>query len=259
MWGKGTNMEKQIIFQPVCYFTTPEYLNTFWGKRYFIYSKGSSQLTNTHIRFRSKKIDFDIPMNSITDMSIGTFERTKGIFHLNYLAIIVSTKSGPKTILLVPAQTRFTPSWAINRTIEQWFNTISNIKVRKYEMYRPYPFTHDWPDKLKKNGKQVHVENISDKEEYGISNIPTEGKMIMVIILLTMMIMIIGGVMTQDAQILAIGAGGSFVVLITFYIYFYIQHRILSHVRKNKDKNILFNMWAEFEEREFMGPFKGKK
>jgi cytochrome b subunit of formate dehydrogenase len=125
-------------------------------------------------------------------------------------------------------------------------------------MYRPYPFTHDWPGKLKKDGTQV-VDNKPGEEEFGISNIPQGMKITLIVMLLMMIIIIIGGILAQDAYGLVVGVGAILLVIITIYIYFYIQHRILSHVRKNKDENILFNMWAEFEEREFMGPFKGKK
>jgi hypothetical protein len=142
-WGKGRRMEKQIINKNVCYYSTPEYLNTFWGNRKVYYSIGTIQLTNTHIRFRSRKIDFDIPVNSIMDISIGTFERTQGALPLNYLAITVSSKSGPKTVLLTIAKGKIAPTWSINKNIEHWFNTISEIKGKKYEMYRPFPQTHD--------------------------------------------------------------------------------------------------------------------
>ena len=249
-------MEKQIINQNVCYFTTPEYLNTFWGRRNLFYCMGSVQLTNTHIRFRSNKIDFDIPMTSIMDVSIGTFEKTQGIFHLNYLAITVSTKSGPKTILLVPAISRYKLPGKINRNIEHWFNTLCNIKGRKYEMFRPYPQTHDWPANINRQTLDSKKDINDDFIQSKLSVLPKSMLILFIIVFFLIMVSF-----TVAMGIVGFFYGSLICIFFftTTYIIFWVQSRVLGFIRKNKDENILFNMWAEFEDGEFMGPFKGKK
>lgn len=249
-------METPIISQQVCYLSTPEYLNTFWGKRHLVYCRGVAQLTNTQIRYRSKKVNFDLPLASIININIGTFEVTQGVLHLNYLAITFNTTGGPRTVLLVPAESRFTPSWSVNRIIENWFNTICNLKGYKYDTYRPYPFTHDWPDRMDKETERP-IKERNDKSNTSILTIIP--KQIFTLFCIMSLLVLIAFTVVQGILGFFFGLLLMVFFFLCIYFYYWTQFRIFKFVRENKDKNLLFKMWAEFEEGEFLGPFKKPK
>jgi hypothetical protein len=126
-------MEQVIINQPVCYYSSPEYQNTFWGKYVYIYeSKGNAVLTNLFIRYRSKKYNFDIPISSIVDMRIGSFGRASKPIELNYLEITHKIFDGVTKVLLIPTESALTAVWNTNKIIRFWYDTIQNLRRHNY-------------------------------------------------------------------------------------------------------------------------------
>lgn len=249
-------MEQLIINQPVCFFSTPEYLKTVWGGYKLSYCMGSAQLTKSRIIYRSKEINFDLPLNYIMDMSIGTFERTKGAVHLDYLALTFKTKSGVRTILLMPAKSRFSQTWTINRLCRNWYNTICELTGKSYEMYRPYPQTHDWPANINRQTLDSKKDINDDFIQSKLSVLP---KSMLILFILVFFLIMVSFIVAMGIVGFVYGSLICIFFFTTTYIIFWVQSRVLGFIRKNKDENILFNMWAEFEDGEFMGPFKGKK
>jgi hypothetical protein len=130
---EGVRMEQIIINQSVCYYSSPEYQKTFWGKYVYIYeSKGNAVLTNLCIRYRSKKYNFNIPISSIVDMKIGRFGRASKPIKLNYLEITHRILDGVGIVLLIPTESGFTPVWNTNKIVKYWYNTIQHIRRYNY-------------------------------------------------------------------------------------------------------------------------------
>jgi hypothetical protein len=156
----------------------------------------------------------------------------------------------------MPAKSRFSQPWTMNRICRIWYETICELTGKNYEMFRPFPQTHDWPGKI---GRQT----LDSKKDLNENFIPSKLSVFPNYVLF-MFVLVFFLVMVSFTVVMGI-AGFFYGLLICIffftmtYIIFWVQSRVLGFIKKNKDDNILFNMWAEFEEREFMGPFKGKK
>lgn len=122
-------MEQQILFQKVCYHSSPEYQNTFFGKYFYIYqSKGKVTLTNLYLRYRSKKFNFDIRIESILDMRIGRFKWYQKPIELDYLEITFMDEMGFRTVLLVPTESALMFVWNTNKIIKNWYKAIQYLR-----------------------------------------------------------------------------------------------------------------------------------
>ncbi len=248
--------EMTIIDQPACFFSTPEYVKTFWGGYKLSYCLGSAQLTNNRIIYRSKEVNFELPLNYITDMSIGTFERTKDSFHLNYLALTYKTQTGVGTILLMPAKSRFSQTWTINRHCKDWFESICKLTGQSYEMFRPYPQTHNRPGETNVQSSEAKKDLVDEIIQSKLSVIP---KPMLIIISIIFIMIMMSFTVTWGVVGFFLGLLTCAFFIIPTYIVFWVQSTVLGHIRENKNDNILFKMWSDMEEGEFMGPFKGKK
>ena len=85
-------------------------------------------MSNGVVHYRSKKINFDIPITAITDMKIGRFSRLQKPITLNYLEISYNISEERKTVLLVPTKSWSTSVWKTNEIIKYWLSTIQSIK-----------------------------------------------------------------------------------------------------------------------------------
>lgn len=120
--------EHQILYQKVCYYSSPEYQKTFKGKYFYIYeSKGYAIITNKTIIYRSFKFNFDIPISSIVDIKIDRFRRSQKPIKLQYIEITYQIPPNI-TVLLVPTESSLSTVWNTNKIVQYWYNLIQHLR-----------------------------------------------------------------------------------------------------------------------------------
>ncbi len=268
MTKKGSLREKPILIQKLCYYTSLDHLTSKQAKHGNIYEhKGKAVVSDSNIYYRSDEVNFDIPITSIMEMSIGTFYRYDESSRLNYLAITYAVLGDQNTVLMVPTDSALTPLWKTNKIIENWYNTITQLKARTYKE----PQTNAPVKKeTEVTGKQsvVAKEKDADRwdfrssqplEKFDFSKVPLHLKMVFSIVLVMMVIVAATFTYLHGELGLIVGIVLMIFVLVPMYSYFYIQFQVRVYIRDNKEKNILFKMWTELEEEPFLGPFKANK
>lgn len=124
-------MVETIRTQECCYLSTPKHVRSFAGRFIYIYTaKGSLRLTSESLIFTSTKTSFEIPVNSITDISSGHYSRLAKPIRLDYIAIKYSRQGRDETILLTPTQHWATPVWKTNKLVSSWISSLDET-VRK--------------------------------------------------------------------------------------------------------------------------------
>jgi hypothetical protein len=268
MSKKGAMGEKPILIQRLCYYTSLEHLTSKEAKHGNIYEhKGKAVVTDSNIYYRSDDVNFDIPITSIVEMRIGTFYRYKDSTQLNYLALTFAVSGDQKTVLFVPTESTLTPQWKTNKIIENWYNTITQLKARTYKKSEK-----DGPEKKKEKvtDKQSIVSTEKDDEywdfkpsqppeKFSLSKIPSHLQVLYSITLFILIVITAVFWVLHDELGLVVGIILMIIVMVPMYSYFYIQFQVRTYIRENKEKNVLFKMWTELEEEPFLGPFKAKK
>ena len=104
-----------------CYFMTPEYRRTFWGKFIYIYqSSGTLELGNTSLQYTSKRNNITLSKTDIKGIGIGRISKFAKPLKLEYLIIQTATME----INFVPTNSALTPVWVTNGIIGKWHNEI---------------------------------------------------------------------------------------------------------------------------------------
>jgi hypothetical protein len=268
MSKKGAMGEKPILIQRLCYYTSLEHLTSKEAKHGNIYEhKGKAVVTDSNIYYRSDDVNFDIPITSIVEMRIGTFYRYDESSQLNYLALTFAVSGNQKTVLFVPTESTLTPQWKTNKIIENWYNTITQLKARTYKE----PEKEISTEKTEIDTDKQSIVSSEDKDDYwdfkpspppekfSLSKIPPH---LQVLYSITLFILIVITAVFWELHGelgLLVGFILMIIVIVPMYSYLYIQFQVRLYIRDNKEKNILFKMWTELEEEPFLGPFKTNK
>ena len=118
-------MAEIIRTQECCYLSTPKHVRSFIGRLIYIYTaKGSLRLTSESLIFTSRKTSFEIPVDSITDISSGHYSRIAKPFRLDYIAVTYSHDGRDETILLTPAKSWASPVWKTNTLVASWLSSL---------------------------------------------------------------------------------------------------------------------------------------
>jgi len=118
-------MAETIRTQECCYLSTPKHVRTFVGRFIYVYTaKGSLRLTSESLIFASTKTSFEVPVNSITDISSGHYSRIAKPFRLDYMAVKYSREGRDETILLTPTQSWAAPVWKTNKLVASWISSL---------------------------------------------------------------------------------------------------------------------------------------
>jgi len=118
-------MPKTISAQDCCYVSTPRRVRSFVGQLIYIYTaKGRLSLTSELLTFTSKKTSFEIPLNSIIDISTGHYSRIAKPIRLDYMAVKYSHEGKDETILLTPTESWLTPVWKTNKLVADWISLL---------------------------------------------------------------------------------------------------------------------------------------
>lgn len=65
-------MNDQVLIEDACYYLTPEYADTWWGRYIWLYQgKGRLHLTRESIRLDGEKLLFDVPFDAIIKIDTG--------------------------------------------------------------------------------------------------------------------------------------------------------------------------------------------
>lgn len=107
-----------------CYLSTPEHGRRFYGKYIYIYTdKGSLELSDGQLRFRSTKRSLDIDIKSIVELRVGSFNRVAKPTRLDRLEVTYQTcPEETHTLYLVPTRSAFTPTWTTNAIVREWMS-----------------------------------------------------------------------------------------------------------------------------------------
>ena len=125
-------MAETIRTQKCCYLSTPKHIRSFIGRFIYIYTaKGNLRLTSKSLIFTSTKTSFDIPLDSITDISSGHYFRTAKPIRLDYIAVTHSHAGREETVLLTPTKSWATPVWKTNELVASWIESLNNTIHKK--------------------------------------------------------------------------------------------------------------------------------
>jgi hypothetical protein len=104
-----------------CYYTTPEYRRTFWGKYIYIYqSSGNLELDNTLLQYTSKRINLTLSKTDIKGIGIGRISKWAKPLRLEYLII----RTNSTELNFVPTNSALTPVWVTNGIVAKWHNEL---------------------------------------------------------------------------------------------------------------------------------------
>ena len=108
-----------------CYYTTPEYAQSFAGRFIYVYSgKGELRLDEENLIFSSEWFSTVIPLRMIQNLRIGSFSRLAKPLGLDYLFVEYKANDQIQRIILTPALSPFTPTWATNERVAEWLMAI---------------------------------------------------------------------------------------------------------------------------------------
>ena len=122
-------MAETIRTQECCYLSTPKHIRSFIGRFIYIYTaKGDLHLTSDSLIFTSTKTSFDIHLESITNISTGSYSRIAKPLQLEYIAVTHSREGNEETILLTPTQSGMTPVWETNKMVASWVKSLNEAR-----------------------------------------------------------------------------------------------------------------------------------
>jgi hypothetical protein len=115
-----------------CYLSTPEHVRSFLGCFIYIYTdKGELCMTTTTLRFVGKRGQpMEIPLDTITDISVGHYSRWAKPFRLDYIAVRHRIGGTERTTLFTPTRSWSTSVWATNKIVADWLDTLQAARLR---------------------------------------------------------------------------------------------------------------------------------
>jgi serine/threonine protein kinase len=112
-----------------CYYSTPEYAQSFVGRFIHVYSgKGELRLDEEKLMFTSEWFSTIIPLHAIQNLRVGSHSRLAKPARLDYLVVEYKTNDRIQRILLTPYQTPL--PWAANKCVAEWLMAIRQAVTR---------------------------------------------------------------------------------------------------------------------------------
>jgi serine/threonine protein kinase/tetratricopeptide (TPR) repeat protein len=112
-----------------CYYSTPEYAQSFVGRFIHVYSgKGELRLDEEKLMFTSEWFSTIIPLHAIQNLRVGNHSRLAKPARLDYLVVEYKTNDRIQRILLTPYQTPL--PWAANKCVAEWLMAIRQAVTR---------------------------------------------------------------------------------------------------------------------------------
>jgi len=134
----GDFMGIQIRLQRRCYYSTPEYSGSFWGKYvYFYRGSGSLRLTTAALTLRCRSLQLAIPLAAIKGVGIENFPRSVTPFPPSRLVVQYRDGEEPRTIYLIPYESNLAPTWATSRIVASWLRTLAEVDELAGRVHQP--------------------------------------------------------------------------------------------------------------------------
>jgi predicted Ser/Thr protein kinase len=122
---KGPGHEPALLKVSRCYYSTPEYLQTFVGRFLYIYcGKGELRLDEENLTFATEWRSTLIPLRAIQSLRIGSYSRWAKPARLDYLRVEYLANGRMEQILLTPSKSPFASIWATNERVAEWLIAI---------------------------------------------------------------------------------------------------------------------------------------
>jgi len=145
------NEPEKYLIEDACYYLSPEYARSFWGRYIWIYQgKGHLRLTRDSLRLEGKKLSLDIPMDTIAAIETSDFSVVAKPMGLALIGVRYLQEGKEKTIFLVPAISGMTPMWKTNERSAAWIEAMGQIVAISPRIKRPLhnllspPFRRPW-------------------------------------------------------------------------------------------------------------------
>lgn len=107
-----------------CYISTPEHLQSFWGKVNIYTDAGELRLDDEQLVFTRNSQAMIIPLRSITGLTLGQYPRLTKPTGLDYICITHVENGQGTRILLTPHKNPWSPTWETNTIVHDWFSAI---------------------------------------------------------------------------------------------------------------------------------------
>ncbi|MGC1379066.1 MAG: hypothetical protein WA821_22750 [Anaerolineales bacterium] len=128
----------ETILKDTCYYLTPEYAKSFWGKYVWLYQKkGTLLLTRNSLAFRNKSFSIDIPLKAISSIETKTFSQLAKPIKLAQIIVNYVENEKESTIHLVPLKSPFKPVWDTNKVITGWVERFEQTPELSGRIKRP--------------------------------------------------------------------------------------------------------------------------
>jgi len=115
--------------QPRCYYLTQAHADSFWGKYFYLYEgRGNLILTAHSLLLMGTAPDFEIPLDSIKGVQIGTFSRVSKPFPLARLTVDYVQDEEVHRVYLIPHESAFDPTWETSKLVASWLETLRGVE-----------------------------------------------------------------------------------------------------------------------------------
>ena len=124
--------------QPRCYYSTPEYSGSFWGKYVWIYKgQGRLQLTADSLTLEGRRSRLAIPLTAIKSVGLESFPIWVKPFGLSRLVVQYRDDEEDRTILLIPYESNLAPTWVTSRLVASWIDTLGKVPELAGRVHSP--------------------------------------------------------------------------------------------------------------------------
>ncbi len=121
-------MSDDIRLQRKCYYASPEYSSSFWGKFIYLYQgNGSLRLTKNALRLENCPGAVEIPFTAIKGITAGRFSSWAKPLPLKYLKVAYTQDDESRAILLVPHESAFDSTQVTSEIVTSWQQTLLGI------------------------------------------------------------------------------------------------------------------------------------
>lgn len=114
-----------------CYISTPEHLQSFWGKVNIYTDSGELRLDDEQLVFTRSSQALIIPLRAITGLALGQYPRLTKPTGLDYICITHKAEGQPRRILLTPHRSPWSATWETNTIVHDWFGAIQQAIKNK--------------------------------------------------------------------------------------------------------------------------------
>jgi hypothetical protein len=131
-------MSDDIRYQQKCYYASPKYCASFWGKFIFIYQgKGSLRATLKSLCLEGCPQAIEIPFQAVKSIGLGRFSVWSKPFGLSYLIVRYMQDGEPRAINLIPCTSARDPTWETSKLVASWYETLGRVEELTNRMEPP--------------------------------------------------------------------------------------------------------------------------